>query len=99
MEKKLYLLLPYLMVISTIMAQPRIQDASLWVPVDESNIPQTGERGIIPQKYITLFLDTSVFMQTIATDNTISIPMPDGNMKEFVFEISNVIGYYALKLA
>jgi len=70
-------------------------NTALWTPIDESAIPEVGERYIIPSKYETLKLDVAQMREALSKAPMtrtpevrtkpafLEIPWPDGSMKTF----------------
>ena len=70
-------------------------NGNLWTPVAESEIPDLGERYIIPSKYQTWKLDVIQMRSNLleapmertpeatTTPKFLEIPWPDGSMKTF----------------
>lgn len=68
---------------------------SIWTPVSNSAIQHTGERKLIPDKYTTFQLDTTVMRAVLAeapseqnthpgeSTQAIEVPTPDGQMLTF----------------
>ena len=90
--KKIFTLSALLISFITINAQ---SNQGLWKPVIENNIPLSGKRDIVPEKYKTFKLDINSLKNILASapleknitaDNStviVSLPMPDGSIQKF----------------
>src|SRR4051812_30610160 len=78
-------------------------ESGLWKSINEKEIPLTGKRDIVPEKYKTAHLDLTAIKNLLASapldKNTpveyssviIGLPMPDGTIQNFKVSESPVM--------